>query len=121
MSYPSELWIRGVHYSVEYVTNSREVQTDFDSASFAGVCDNVTYTLRVHTDQAPMEVIDTLVHEVIHAILNRNRTLKACIRGSEEDFVHTLAIDVAQFLVENGLMTLEEKPPVTTRLVRETD
>jgi len=120
MRYPTEICIRGHRYRVEYVEYSREVDRDFESEDYLGTCDE--NTIRVRTTQPLLGILETLVHEVLHAHFTRNKMLKAALKhGMEEWFITTLAADIALTLFDNELVKFPAKgPPITTRIVPET-
>jgi hypothetical protein len=68
-------------------------------------------------------MLDTLIHEIMHAVFNRNRMLKAALKSAdlEEPFIDNLAAELAILLTVNGWVEQsEESPPVTERIVSET-
>ncbi len=119
MKYPVEITIRGYNYRVEYVEYAREVDCDFESDDYLGTVD--ASVIRVLSSVLPLTILETLVHEVLHAIFARNKTLKSVIKcNMEEVFITTLASEIALILLENDLVTFPTKgPPITTRIVPE--
>jgi len=121
MKFPIEIRIRGYDYHIEYVESRREVDVDFESDIFIGtVNDN---TIRIFATKPLLTIVDTLIHEILHAIFTRNKMLKTALRsGMEEPFITTLADEIALILLNNKLVEFPaEGPPITTRIVPESD
>lgn len=119
MKYPTEICIRGYNYQIEYLEYQREVDRDFESEDYLGTCD--ASVIRVLATRSRLSMLETLVHEVLHAIFTRNKMLKAAIKHNlEEEFVTTLASEIALILLGNELVKFPVKgPPITTRIVPE--
>lgn len=117
MRFPVEIRIRGYDYRIEYLEYPREVDRDFERDDYLGTCDS--NTIRILATESLLTLLDTLVHEVLHAIFTRNKMLKTAIkRGMEEEFITTLASEIALILLDNSLVKLPDKgPPITTRIV----
>ena len=117
MKYPVEIRIRGYHYRIEYVEHQREVDRDLESDIYLGTCDS--NVIRVFAKCSLISLVDTLIHEVLHAIFTRNKMLKIALKhGVEEYFITTLASEIASILLDNELVKLPAKgPPITTRIV----
>lgn len=119
MKYPTSVYIRGHDYRVEYVEQMREVDRDFECENYLGtVCDRV---IRLHARQSKLNLLDSLIHEILHALFTRNKMLKAAVDSDlEEDFIATLASDVALLLQDSDWFKHPtQKPPITTRIVPE--
>lgn len=119
MRFPTEIRIRGHYYRIEYVEYSREVDCNFESENYLGTCDSKT--IRVHALQPLIVILDSIIHETLHAIFTRNKMLKAALKqGMEESFITTLASDIAFILLDNELVKFPAKgPPITTRIIPE--
>lgn len=118
MRYPTEICVRGYNYRIEYVEYGREVDRDFESADYLGTVD--ASVIRVLITESPLTILETLVHEVLHAIFTRNKMLRSAVKSSlEEEFVTTLASEVALILRENDLVKFPKGPPITTRIAPE--
>jgi len=117
MRYPVEICIRGYNYRIEYVEYGREVDRDFESDDYLGTVD--ASVIRVLSTASPLTILETLIHEILHAIFTRNKTLKSVIKcNMEEVFINTLASEIALILRENDLVKFPAKgPPITTRIV----
>ena len=59
---PSTLRVMGRDYTVTF-----EKEATFKSAA-AGLCDNQKMTITIMEDQHPVEELDTVIHELLHAI-----------------------------------------------------
>jgi len=121
VKFPVEIRIRGYNYRVEYVECKREVEPDFESDTYIGTVDDSA--IRIFVTKSLLTMVDTLIHEVLHAIFTRNKMLKAAFRPDmEELFVTTLAGEIALILFDNELVKFPTKgPPITTRIVPEND
>jgi ADP-dependent phosphofructokinase/glucokinase len=121
MKFPVEIRIRGHNYRIEYVESQREVEVDFESDAFIGTVDD--NAIRVFVTKSLLTMVDTLIHEVLHAIFTRNKMLKTAFRPDmEESFITTLAGEIALILFDNELVKFPTKgPPITTRIVPESD
>lgn len=121
MKFPTEINVRGHEYLIEYVECQREVDRDFESENYLGVCDCDSRVIRVLVTKPPLAMFETLIHEVIHAIFTRNKMLKTALKPDiEEEFITTLASEVALILFDNQLVKFPAKgPPITTRIVPE--
>jgi len=118
MKYPTEICIRGHYYRIEYVKDVREVAQDFESDNYLGTCN--PKVIRIHADQPSIIILDTLIHEILHSIFTRNMMLKTAFRRNiEEQFISTLASDIAYILLDNGLVKLPKQPPITVRIIGE--
>jgi hypothetical protein len=65
-------------------------------------------------------MLDTLIHEILHAVFNRNRMLKAALKSAdlEEPFIDNLASELAILLSVNGWVKPGESPPITQRILK---
>lgn len=119
MKFPVEITIRGYYYRIEYLKYQREVDRDFESEDYLGTCDSSV--IRVLVTESKLTMVETLVHEVLHAILTRNKMLGSAIKYNlMEEFVTTLASEIALILLDNELLTFPAAgPPITTRIVPE--
>lgn len=119
MKYPVEIRIHGYNYRIEYLEYQREVDRDFESEDYLGTCDSSV--IRVLATKSRLSLLETLVHEVLHAIFTRNKMLKSAIKHNlGEEFVTTLAAEIALLLLDNELVKFPTKgPPITVRIVPE--
>lgn len=119
MKYPTSITIKGHPYRIEYVDTPQEVDDDFAGGRWLGQCCN--NVIRVLATQGSFGILDTLIHEMLHAVFSRNRMLKAALQSAdmEEPFIDTLASELAVLLAENGwIEQSEEDLPITERIVR---
>jgi len=63
-----------------------------------GDCNNKQKTIRVRTDLCDLNVLDTLIHEMLHA------SNYVCF---SEEFVNQTATQMAQALLKSGLVKIE--------------
>lgn len=120
MKFPIELLIRGHNYRIEYVEYQREVDPDFESGEYLGTCDCDSKVLRILVTRPMLAMFETLIHEVLHAIFTRNKMLKTALQPDiEEEFITTLASEIALLMFDNQLVKFPVKPPITTRIVPE--
>lgn len=121
MKYPTSVIVKGHTYKIEYVDTHQEVDVDFDKGLWLGQCSDGV--IRVLFQRGLFSVMDTLIHEILHAVFNRNKLLKATLKSEdmEEPFIDNLASELAILLYENGWVEQpEESPPITERIIRET-
>jgi hypothetical protein len=73
--------------------------------------------IRVLANQQPAGVLDTLIHELLHAVFSGNHLLSAAIRPKigDEAFISALAGALASLLIENKWV---EMPAHVTPTVR---
>ncbi len=110
-AFPSAVTICGKRYSVTYTQELGE--TDVDKRyGLWGQMDAHTRSIRVYVGKAdrqrqPADVLETLLHEMIHAILTDSKLLTACLKdGMEENFVDTLGVQLADTLTRNNLVRM---------------
>lgn len=118
MEYPTSVTVKGHTYRIEYVDTHQEVDADFDKGLWLGQC--AGDVIRVLVQQEPFSIMDTLIHEILHAVFNRNKMLKAALQSEamEEPFIDNLASELAILLSENSWVEQpKDKPPVTERIV----
>jgi hypothetical protein len=121
MKYPVTLNIRGYTYRIEYVQTPREVDQDFEVEYYLGTCN--AHVIRILATQPQISLLDSVVHEILHAIFTRNRMLRKALKANmEESFVATLAGEIAEILLDNELVKFpKQRPPITTRINPETN
>lgn len=121
MKLPTAITIRGVDYTIEYVANSAEVPTviNCEDKKYLGYIDYNSRTIRVCTTQPNRCILESLIHELIHGVLDRNPLLLKAVlnNNNEESFVDSVAIEIVDLLVENNLITEVALPELTKRLV----
>lgn len=117
LKYPTEAFIKGRQYKIEYVNTSREVDNDLEGDTWLGTCG--PSTIRVLATQPGFDVLDTLIHELLHAIIQRNKMLKVALKdGLEESFVDTLATEITSVLFDNKWIKMPKQgPPITKRIL----
>jgi len=119
MNYPTEITIRGATYSILYHDKMREVDDDLENTSLLGQAAHFRRVLHIYRQQPPLDLLDTIVHEIIHTIFSRNKALRLALKeDTEEYFVDALAIEIALILMDNGwFKPPKQRPPLTTRIV----
>ena len=118
MEYPTNVTVKGHNYRIEYVDTPQEVDVDFERGLWLGQC--AGDVIRVLRQQEPLSIMDTLIHEILHAVFNRNKMLKAALQSEafEEPFIDNLASELASLLAANGwVATPQADPPITERIV----
>lgn len=113
MKLPKQVVIAGKSYRIDYTADM--VKTDIDQRSALwGQVDYHTRTIRVYVGKdkhkrQPADILETLLHEIIHAILADNKMLMAAMKdGMNESFTDTLGVQLADTLTRNGLVRLTE-------------
>ena len=106
---PKRMIIVGKPYKVVYTKDM--VSTDqAKRAPYWGMCDHQSATMTIfqgvgEESRTVEEILDTLIHESIHAILQGCDSLRHCIRRSHmEEFVGEFAAIVVDTLMRNGLI-----------------
>lgn len=118
MKRPDNVVICGKRYSISYVPDM--VKADIDRRSPCwGQIDPQTRSIRLYEGEGdhkrqPEDILDTLIHEVLHGILSDTKWLRHCLKdegrnGVEEVVVDQLANQVADTFVRNGWLTLEDE------------
>jgi len=111
LQFPRVVRIRGYEYVIDYVNKPREVDRDLAIVDLVGQCaPGNPGCIRVLTTQQSIGILDTVIHEILHAIFNRNTVLPAAIRPEigAEAFIGALGIELANLLVDNGWIKLPE-------------
>lgn len=116
MKYPTSVSIRGHDYRIEYVDQLREVDSDFECTHYIGTVGSGA--IRCYAHQTKLNILDTLIHEMLHALFTRNKMLVTAVKSNmEENFISTLASDMALLLHDNGWVQLpKQPPPITVRI-----
>lgn len=117
---PRAVQVRGYPYVIDYVDKGREVDPDLATNNLLGhCCSGNPGHLRVLTTQCSMGILDSMIHEILHAIFNTNEVLTAALRPEigDEAFISTLANELAFLLVDNGWVKMPEVvTPTITRI-----
>jgi len=100
---PDSVNILGVQYTIEYCDNPAEVDLH-KRKSLWGQIDYWTRTIRVYNNDRPRpDVWQTILHEVIHAIVD---ALHMDVLADKEDDVDLLALALMDVLERNEWMRL---------------
>lgn len=121
MKHPTEVLIRGHRYKIEYVKRPIEVDSDMERTDYIGSCSHLV--IRSLATQDFFSGLDTLLHEIAHAVFRKNPLLLQALKSEdlEEAFISTLANEIALLVTENGWLTeFEDSPPITDRLTKDT-
>lgn len=110
-AYPNRIVVMGKTYAVTYVEYMERTDIDKRSALW-GQVDYHTRTIRVFIGKderarQPADIWETLLHEIVHAILADNQLMQKAIKdGMEEAFVDNLGCALADTLARNGILGL---------------
>lgn len=117
---PRAVQVRGYPYVIDYVDKGREVDRDLAANDLLGqCCPGNPGHLRVLTTQCSVGILDSVIHEILHVIFNKNTVLTAALRPEigDEAFISALANELAFLLVDNGWVKMPEKvEPTVTRI-----
>jgi hypothetical protein len=117
---PTAVTIRGFEYSIEYVSQYQEVDTNLVLTDLVGqVSSGNPGCIHVLATQPPIGILDTLIHEILHVIFARNAVLTAAIRPEigDEAFVTTLGNELAVLLTENKWINMPAHVTPTIRRI----
>ena len=95
---PDSVNILGKQYSIEYKDTPSDVDL-FRREALWGQIDYWTRTIRIYSGRNTEDVLETVMHEVVHGILRELRMNKWC---DDEDNVALLALGLADVLARNG-------------------
>lgn len=112
MKFPKSVIVVGKRYAITYTENTDETDIDKRKALW-GQVDYHTRTIRVYVGKdkrkrQQADILETLLHEIIHCVLTDNAMMKAAIKDEkEESFVDNMGCALADTLVRNGFIRLE--------------
>jgi len=118
MNYPASIHIKGYEYKVEFVRTTQEVDWELKATDCLAQVNSRAddRSFRILASQSPFGVLDCLIHEILHAIIFRNRALKSLLNeNAEETFVDTIACELANLLISNNF-ELPSIPEITERI-----
>jgi len=119
MKYPTTVKVRDTLYKIEYVNTSREVSTNLDSDLYCGMANHVNRTIRILINRPSNAILETLIHELLHCITERNPALLTLLGDDkEESIVSTFAIDLAMLLLDNKWVNMPKQDPTSTRRIK---
>lgn len=119
LQYPRAVRVRGYEYQIDYVDKCREVDHNLASTDLLGqCCPGNPGQMRILATQQGIGILDSVIHETLHAIFNRNAVLTAAIRPEigDEAFISALANELAYLLVDNWVTLPETMKPTETRI-----
>lgn len=109
--FPDKLNICGKIYNIAYIDN--EVTITDNEPSGWGLFDPFSQTLRILDSEDINAKLDTLIHEILHAIFHHNRYLRDAVGArepsggeKEELFVNQLASILTDTLTRNDIIKL---------------
>ena len=111
MRLPKTLTIYGLPYTVKTSANMAEVGAETEPCW--GTADILTKQIAIFTGNgrvkvSPEQILNTLLHEIIHVVLRENTALAACLKdNTEEIFTDGLAVNLADTLTRNNLAGLK--------------
>ena len=118
---PTNVRVGGFEYIIEYVGCSQEVDDDLTCTNLLG---QVRHTgspgyIRVLTTQQPIGILDTLIHEILHAIFASNELLRTAIRPKigDEAVLAALGRALAVLLIENKWVQMPAHMQPTVRRI----
>jgi len=106
MGYPRKLNICGKIYHVTYVKRHIDVDPDGEELLW-GQVDYRRRRIRVYDGKeytSNPDKFDTLIHEMIHAILREHSMLMSIVGEMEEPFVNDVASAITDCLIRNKLI-----------------
>jgi hypothetical protein len=106
MALPRKLNIAGKNYVVRYFEDMIRVDKSGEEPLW-GQCRPTDREIRVFNGRDAPDVIDTLIHESLHALLNERASIRVAIGDNEEAMVTDLAAAIPDFLVRNKLIRLD--------------
>jgi hypothetical protein len=118
MQFPRKVTVKGGDYQIDYVGSAQEADDTLQSNCYYGTASHVKSQILIDATFVPYKVLDTLAHEIIHCILERNKLLKAVLKpGIEEQFVDTIATELVHLLVTNKWVKLPKRVPITKKRI----
>lgn len=111
-----------MEYDIQYVATAHEVDDDLVITDLLGQVRHAGQKgcIRVLvSQQQPTTVLDTLIHEVLHALFSTNRLFEASIRPEigVEAFVTALGSALASLLIENKWVNMPTHVTPTVRRI----
>ena len=121
--WPKTINVMGLSYAVEYLADMVEVDHGRHDA-FWGQVDYHSRIIRLWVGepdrvQQPADVMASLLHETIHAVLQANRWIRLWLKQADDEaketFTDQIANVLADTLVRNGLVDLPDSAPKGAR------
>lgn len=101
--WPREIYILGKRYSVTYCEDPADVNPDPGAKAYnLGQCSKWDHSIRIWAPNEPTEILDTLLHEIIHLIAD-----DLCDHINDEAHhgdLRNLATALADTLTRNGMI-----------------
>lgn len=108
---PTTLNILGKTYSILYTDNPSDVDV-FKRKIMFGQIDHWSGTIRVFTGTTDDEIFDSIVHEVLHGIVENLRIKGITDSPDYEDIIALLALGLSDFLKRNNWVVDHEREMV---------
>lgn len=100
MNLPKKIKVKNVVYTIEYTDKKLETQ---DTGFCFGYIYYIEKKILIYTkNRTKVDILETLLHEILHAILEKNQALSLLVLNQEE-FISTLSTDLTQVLADNEL------------------
>ena len=104
MARPKRLNICGKLYKVRYFKNRLDVDPESNEPLW-GACHFNNREIRIYSGADGPDLMDTVIHEITHAILHEHQVLLAMVgEPNEEAFVNDLASAITDCLIRNKLV-----------------
>jgi len=106
--WPIELNIHGVIYSIEYCSNTDDVDPRGDSDGIVYLGKKKMKLLVEDFGQTypPARVFSTMLHEILHAVFEESPLLLECVQKREEKFVEQFSKVLTDTLIRNNIVIL---------------
>jgi hypothetical protein len=116
---PTSVKINSFKYAIDYVATPHEVDDDLMQADLLGQACHTGGRIRVLANQQPTAILDTLIHELLHALFSTNRLFSAAIRPEigDEAFISALGSALASLLIENKWVEMPARVTPTIRRI----
>ena len=105
LDWPDSLNICGKRYKIVYCATREDVTPEGDAY---GIHLPTQREIRVLDSPDERDTLDTICHEMLHAIFSEMKALSALVDGSEEAFVHEFASVLVDTLARNDLLGVED-------------
>jgi len=103
MGLPRKLNICGKNYKVTYVNRHIDVDPSGEELLW-GQVDYRRRQIRVYNGEDGPDTYDTLIHEMIHAMLREHAMIMTVVGEAEEPFVNDVASAITDCLFRNKLI-----------------
>jgi len=109
MKLPKEIDILSTKYKIEYLDNTLDVDPDHREPMFGNI-DFWSRTIRIYKkDLQTVDVFKTLIHEIIHAVIEAARISEISELEKYEDITDLLTVLLTDTFLRNKFIKLEER------------